>query len=394
MVRRLGTAVCGAALAAATIGAGACSRFVSTENMYPKVEDPIGEVTVRGADTLYALEQPGWRLVASSRRTLRDARPVLGDVARAFRRLLGEAPPRLDVAVLDSADRAAYGADGARDILILPEPRLRGASDREDPRQRAFVAAALGRTLALAVAQRWVSAYADARLGAASESPRGAAPHDGSASGAAGTGGDPSSGDAGGGEANGASANGASANGASANGAPARAVPPGGVPPRPLDPRMAPWLQVGLLALMTDQIADARAAYALSGKEVTPVPLDSLLRWQVPDTIPAARLLLGRAAPQIMAAAAGGAGRRSLPRGGRRGERLDGIDLLVAQATSFVYYLTDRRGGDIAGRIAAPLAAGRSLPEALAAATGRPASLQALEDDWRSWLETQVARRR
>ena len=86
--------------------------------------------------------------------------------------------------------------------------------------------------------------------------------------------------------------------------------------------------------------------------------------------------------------------RREMQRG-RRGaaarelSALDGARLWDAQAISFAHYLASREGRPFIGRVAAVLAAGASLDDALASAYSLPHDLASVERAWRQWVGEQ-----
>lgn len=72
----------------------------------------------------------------------------------------------------------------------------------------------------------------------------------------------------------------------------------------------------------------------------------------------------------------------------RRTEADEFTRMVAAQASTFGRYLAEREGPAVIGRIGAGYVAGRSLNEMLAEFQQAPKTLEALEDRWKSWIES------
>ena len=359
------------ATSVALLGTNGCSHAATPGPVYPPVETTMGNAVALGADTAYVVDEPSFRLVASSRATLRAVDPVLGDVSLRIQRLVGSTPPRIAIAIADSTREAAIRAvlDSSPTLRALTIPPMPARSDRpEDESEFVGVSRVFRSRLAREGAQTWMSAYADA---CACTPPAPASP---------------------------TTANPDARTRPQPLDARDSLPPPRNsrFPTRAsrLDPRIPAWLQVGLIGLAADAMAEVTANSALQRAPGGVVPLDSLLRWQLPDSLATAWLfrptMPTTGGPPVRDRGGMQNGRPSVNR--RPGTGVgptfgDRSGSLAAQSISFVQFLTDRFGRGTLGQIMPLVIGGRSLTDALATTVRTSTSTDALDHDWHAWLD-------
>lgn len=145
------------------------------------------------------------------------------------------------------------------------------------------------------------------------------------------------------------------------------------------------WLRTGVTALVGGMPEPDIVTLQLARDTTRLLPLRDILRGDRPggpgdETGPA------------------GAARRDQRRDMQRGRRgavarelpaLEGARLWDAQAISFTHYLASREGRPFIGRVAATLAAGAPLDDALASAYSLPHDVASVERAWRQWVGEQ-----
>ena len=344
----------------------ACStlreRFPTHEQVFKPVPLTIGQLRVEGTDSVYVLAGRGFELVAPSREILAEADRSIDAVGRAYTRFFGAEPRPIVVrmqlmrrdmsnAERDSAIRARRQAprrdERGRPVVVIPvyalEDRRRGATPTGIAETPLY---AFADPL---VARAWVAAYADSVVTAAGAS---------------------------------------GASGASPAAAAAAAARPEPLPD---------WLASGATASLSSSPFQEFSIGWLSEHRKELIPLrtlfDSARLTRNPPGAAAARR-----APYDEAEAAEPEGARLSPTmDGRmvRGDRRRTADVFSMQSLAVVQFLAAHEGPAVIGRLAARLSRGERHTDALAAELGKlPRDLDALDAEFRTWIEEYGDRRR
>lgn len=299
--------------------------FPARDEVFKPIPVTIGERRVSGTDTTYVLETAEYELIAPVRELLPDARRALDNTVREYRRVFGDAPPRIVVELrVVPRDRVADGWTG--DTIEPAEGPRRAIAPAVAPDKRSSRApVVLAQFLTVRAARAWMLAHADSRAGRLPQ------PND------------------------------------------RRSLD---------DTRLPDWIEDALQDLIAgspvqemyvDRLAERADEVSLRELLDSPRPepaRDAQRRAQLPPTSstrPAGGVFMG--------------GPPSRDRG-----KLEGAELFRAQAISFALFLAEHEGREYLGRLTDRLLSGEPVRSALAAAPTLPDELDGLEKEWKKWL--------
>ena len=316
------------------LAAGGCSafrsRFPRHEDVFKPVPLTIGELRVEGTDSLYAVTGRGYEILAPSRELLLDAQKAIDIVGRAYIRYF-DAEPRPIVVRLQPVRRDWSDADRDSAARARRQPLPRDARGRRVVVVPVFLTDGQRQGPGGPDMPLSTFLFGDVFVAQAWLAAYADA---------------------------------------------ADSVP--GVPPRPR--RLPDWLAVGAAQLLAPRPYQELGVARLNERQKELIPLRTLF-----DSVraPAAQ-------PDDE-----DEGRRERVEAGGFGRRRAGSgDMFAAQSLAVVHFLVEREGAPFIGRLAERLVRGDRPAAAFAEARSLPQDVDAIDGQFRGWLEEVGARLR